>query len=552
MKLRRLAYGFSTLVLSLSSLVVLVSPVAHAATCAWTGTNSNNFNDVGNWSGCGGALPGATDVINFDYANITGTATLNNDIASLSVAGITFTGALPVASQKNVIINGNDITVSGDITGSGAIYFPQINTNLTLGADINISGSLQISHPSVTGKTINLNGHNITVLTGSSDLQFNSAITGNGNLTVNSLSNVKLAGTNTFTGTVSTTGTVYLSNIQGLGNVANDVSISGAAGQLNTCVTGSIANNITFNTANTYGALLATSLCGWTASTGPQSSANITLSGLTTLGQNTVIAGEGVVTVTGDIAGAFSLTMLDGQAGSLVVNSTNNASTTPNGTYASTHKVTTVTNNSGTSYAITYNQEVVVNSGAVAGDIYMYSGKLKGSGTVGTINMSGGSVAPGMSPGVLSSGNFTSSGGTFDEEVGGTATGEFDQLNVTGTVDLGSATTLNVTQWSNFVPATGDTFTIIKNDGADAVTGTFQGLAEGATVTSTNGVSYTISYKGGDGNDVVLTALATTTATTPDTGFEHFANNPLATLIGTFAIVAVVSLIAHRQLKNNK
>jgi len=64
-----------------------------------------------------------------------------------------------------------------------------------------------------------------------------------------------------------------------------------------------------------------------------------------------------------------------------------------------------------------------------------------------------------------------------------------------------------------FTPVTGNTFTIINNDGSDAVSGTFKGLAEGASVTI-SGVSYTISYQGGTGNDVVLTANNTTVSTT--------------------------------------
>ena len=57
------------------------------------------------------------------------------------------------------------------------------------------------------------------------------------------------------------------------------------------------------------------------------------------------------------------------------------------------------------------------------------------------------------------------------------------------------------------MPVAGNAFTIIANDGADAVVGTFAGLAEGATIIL-NGVTLVISYVGGTGNDVVLTAQA--------------------------------------------
>jgi hypothetical protein len=47
---------------------------------------------------------------------------------------------------------------------------------------------------------------------------------------------------------------------------------------------------------------------------------------------------------------------------------------------------------------------------------------------------------------------------------------------------------------------------LINNDGTDAVAGTFNGVAEGDTVTASGGQNFTISYAGGDGNDVVLVA----------------------------------------------
>ena len=58
-----------------------------------------------------------------------------------------------------------------------------------------------------------------------------------------------------------------------------------------------------------------------------------------------------------------------------------------------------------------------------------------------------------------------------------------------------------------YVTSTGQTFTLINNDGADAVVGTFAGLAEGAPLV-VDGDNFTISYTGGDGNDVVLTGVA--------------------------------------------
>src|SRR5205814_1972187 len=49
-----------------------------------------------------------------------------------------------------------------------------------------------------------------------------------------------------------------------------------------------------------------------------------------------------------------------------------------------------------------------------------------------------------------------------------------------------------------------NSYMIIKNDGSDSITGTFNGLPEGATITAPNGRTFKITYQGGDGNDVVL------------------------------------------------
>jgi autotransporter-associated beta strand protein len=139
---------------------------------------------------------------------------------------------------------------------------------------------------------------------------------------------------------------------------------------------------------------------------------------------------------------------------------------------------------------------VMVNNGALLG----------GTGTVAQISGSGGIVNPGNSVGILKSGvvNWTPSH-TFRAEINGTVPGvNCDQLDVVGTVNLGGAT-LNASL--GFAGGVNNQFLLIKNDGTDAITGTFAGLAEGATFAS-GGVQFKITYKGGSGsNDVVLTQL---------------------------------------------
>ena len=137
---------------------------------------------------------------------------------------------------------------------------------------------------------------------------------------------------------------------------------------------------------------------------------------------------------------------------------------------------------------------------------------LLGFGTIdGPVTING-TIAPGNSPGIINTGNYTQTAtSTLEIEIGGLAPGnsatDHDQVNVTGTVTLDG--TLDVSRFNGFQPQLGDSFVIINNDLADAVSGTFTGLAEGSTFTSDT-VTWQITYTGGDGNDVVLSALSAT------------------------------------------
>jgi len=134
---------------------------------------------------------------------------------------------------------------------------------------------------------------------------------------------------------------------------------------------------------------------------------------------------------------------------------------------------------------------------------------LGGSGTVRNITAaSGATVAPGASPGILSCGPAVAlnAGSTFAVELNGTTVGtQYDQLNVAGSVTL--AGFLSVT--FGFTPAVSNTFTIVQ--ASTAVTGTFAGLAEGATLCA-SGRTLQIHYTA---TTVTLTVTALTDTTAP-------------------------------------
>jgi len=95
------------------------------------------------------------------------------------------------------------------------------------------------------------------------------------------------------------------------------------------------------------------------------------------------------------------------------------------------------------------------------------SGDYNGAGTV----YFEGDLRPGNSPKVVSfDGNMVlGSSSTTQIELGGTSAGEFDQLDIAGSVSL--ASTLDTMLIDGFLPALGQMFTIISADGG--VTGTF-------------------------------------------------------------------------------
>ncbi len=187
-----------------------------------------------------------------------------------------------------------------------------------------------------------------------------------------------------------------------------------------------------------------------------------------------------------------------------------------------------------------------INATGTLGNVSLTGGTLKGAGTVGSLTMSSGSVSPGNSPGVINTGNIAYTGGSFDVELGGKAAGQFDQTSVTGTVKLGTETTLNISLVNSYTPAVNDSFVIVNNDAEDAVEGTFKGLADGSK-TTLGAYTYQINYDGGTGNDVVL--LVTGTPSAPDTGVGSIISSPLATLIAAMAVAGSVAGYRFYELK---
>ncbi|QJR15103.1 beta strand repeat-containing protein [Usitatibacter palustris] len=138
-----------------------------------------------------------------------------------------------------------------------------------------------------------------------------------------------------------------------------------------------------------------------------------------------------------------------------------------------------------------------VNGTTVSPTVVESGATLGGTGTINnTVQVnSGGTLAPGVSPGTLTTGALTfNAGSTYAVELNGTAAGQFDRVVSTGAVNLGGAT-LAVS--SSFTPALGTTFAIVQGL---SVTGTF------AAITAPPGLSLVAQY--GSNSVTLLVAAA--------------------------------------------
>ena len=143
------------------------------------------------------------------------------------------------------------------------------------------------------------------------------------------------------------------------------------------------------------------------------------------------------------------------------------------------------------------------------GDYQVFNtGALAGSGSIdANVLIGGGSIEPGgESVGSLTLAEVNMLNGSLQIQLSGNVAGvEYDQL-ITDSLTINGS--LMVESLDGFQPAANDSFLIVAVN--DSLSGVFVGLPEGATVTTIGNVDLVLSYNGGDGNDVVLNASATT------------------------------------------
>jgi autotransporter-associated beta strand protein len=429
----------------------------------WTGDGTtSNWSDPHNWGI--GVAPGAGANLEFGPAAAKFTST--NDLPNGTKLGrITFIGG-------GYTITGNSIALAGALDGSAATGSNSFGPNITLSAAETFLAGSGSTDLTVGGK-VNDNGFALTIGGGNGKIDLTNVISGSGGLKENGSGTLVLSSSNSYAGgTTLLAGTLMVGNNSALSSGALTIqagTISATGGAR------SLANPITLAGNSTIGGSFALTLNG-----------GVTLTGNRTL----TVSNKGTTTIAGAVGQSTSgLGLTKAGAGTLVLSASN--------TYTG---LTTVSGGT-----------LLVN-GSITGAVSVAaSATLAGSGTTGAVTVSsGGVLLPGSSgqPGILSTGGVNLNGGAnFNVALNGPTPGAggYAQLIVSGTVSLNNSN-LNVTV--GYAATVGASFTIIKNNGPNAVSGTFNNLPEGAKFV-VGGMTFQITYKGGtSGKDVVITRVA--------------------------------------------
>ena len=255
------------------------------------------------------------------------------------------------------------------------------------------------------------------------------------------------------------------------------------------------------------------------------------------------------VKITGKLSGSGKLVAHKDNEGTLLVESSDNTSGTPNGQHGNAHEAKLIKldgDKPNESVSVRKGETVLLNGSR--SDVYVDEGGVfGGNATVKSLSVAG-VVAPGNSPGKITVLNSFSMQGTGVYKAEILDKDHYDQI-VAQSVQLsngGNSSKLELVYLPGGTIKKGDTFTIINNNGSAPVQGTFNGLPEGAEF-AVDGATFKISYVGGDGNDVVLTAQNDSTGPkAPNTGGENVAVNLAGTIVGV-ASAAILLFMAKRK-----
>lgn len=464
-----------------------------------TGSANNNIVEIA----CSAfTVPSPTLALTDGIFKLSGTFAFNQTIMSTGYTIPANTGIWLNNPNATIVAHANNAVLNGSLRVSAGSYNVGINAseNLAYGAGsslhidggtLNVAGRLAGSNVAnaitviISAGTINVSnaghsssgvgGFDISAAGSSFTMSNGSIVIANENTSVTALDYRNIAGTTNVTGGTLQFGTAavagsptYIAGVTPTTNVYPNLSL----------VKPVSSGTVTLNApANLRG--------GVTIASGTTLAAN---------GQAVSIAGD--FTKNGNFTSGTQTTTFNGTADQEI-----------SGTSTTSFSTVNITNPTTTS---------LLHDIIAGGGVNVQAGTLKGHALItglgtGIVSVSSGAtLAPGASPGVLSTGAVSFvAGSTLAIEIGGSAPGNaannHDQLAANGSVTLGNAT-LNVTSFNSFIPSAGHSYIILNKVTGGAIAGTFNGLPQGATLSNFlgSGLNATLSYTGGDGNDVVI------------------------------------------------
>jgi len=541
MSVRRLLGGFVPLIALAWVFGVGNSSVVHAVdqVCDWTGAGGNNsFSTPANWSNCGSAAPGASDIVRFPDSLTTNT-NLVNDL------GVPLAGVLTVPNPANnsyaYLIDTISLTDGAyiDVETSAACDKP---TKVTF-QQINSSGAVTVNTEAVSGAA----GGQTYNISGALSFKNRYGQGYNGAQSGSSASEIIVKSPFVYSAACQNAG--------GMGAAPNGPYDIFAAINYNglTIEKGaSVSLGATYSKPIVVGGGTGTQTpkifyFGMWNNEGTETlPTNVLISGPVTLNSNLNISigSRAVLRVTGSLTGTGKIEKATDATGTVIIESNANSSTSENGKIELPSLATVISDTQEGLITVVDNQRLSLQGERT--DAYVAEGGvLTGTGLLtGRLYVEVGAViAPGNSPGCITVGTLKISG-EYEFELGGAAScSGYDEIIVTdgaavGPIVLDAGSVLATSRYNRYTPTQSQTFMIIDNRTASAVSGTFNGLPEGATFEQ-NGVVFKISYVGGDGNDVVLTVQNVPAA--PNTGVQILRSNPI--LIGGITIVGAALLL---------
>lgn len=179
------------------------SQQAFAATKTWTGDGADaNWSTDANWSPSGAPTNG--DDLVFNLSDLGTFSAPDNDIASLSIASMSFTNG--TNGQSFALRLTEATTFSGDATNTSATRVG-VWGGFVLGADIDFIGGFGFSDHTSASNEIALGGHALTISDDASGITSFSdvPITGTGTVNYDTLGDVQVGSVNTYSGTTNIT-----------------------------------------------------------------------------------------------------------------------------------------------------------------------------------------------------------------------------------------------------------------------------------------------------------------------------------------------------------